>query len=182
MLRFALLRILSAIPALFLVVALAFLMVHAAPGGPFDDERVLPPENAANLAAAYHLDEPLPRQFARYLGGLLRGDFGPSYHYRDYTVSELIGAALPLSLQLGLMSMTLALVIGIAAGISAALKQDTVADRLLSGIAMTGISVPVFVVAPLLLLVFAVQLRWLPASFSGTDSGWRWLLPVIALS
>ncbi|HEX5765333.1 MAG TPA: ABC transporter permease subunit [Woeseiaceae bacterium] len=182
MLRFALLRILSAIPTLFLVVALAFLMVHAAPGGPFDQERVLPPDNARNLAAAYHLDEPLPRQFVRYVSGLVRGDLGPSYYYRDHDVSDLIGAALPLSLQLGLLSMAVALVAGIFAGIAAALKQDTLLDRFVTGLAMTGISVPVFVVAPLLVLVFSVQLGWLPASWSGS-AGWsRLLLPVLALS
>src|SRR5690606_17524277 len=146
MLRFALLRILSAIPTLFLVVALAFLMVRAAPGGPFDQERVLPPENARNLAAAYHLDEPLPRQFVRYVSGLARGDLGPSYYYRDHSVSDLIGAALPLSLQLGLLSIAVALVVGIGAGITAALRRDTFSDRLVTGIAMTGIAIPVFVV------------------------------------
>jgi oligopeptide transport system permease protein len=182
MLRFALLRILSAIPTLFLVVALAFLMVHAAPGGPFDDERVLPPENARNLEAAYHLDESLPRQFARYLSGLARGDLGPSYHYRDHTVSDLIGAALPLSLQLGLVSMAVALVVGVSAGVLAALRRNTVLDRLVTGLAMSGISVPVFVVAPLLVLVFAVYLGWLPASWSGGSGVRRLLLPVIALS
>jgi len=182
MLRFALLRILSAIPTLFLVVVLAFLMVHAAPGGPFDDERVLPPENARNLAAAYHLDESLPRQFARYVSGLLRGDLGPSYHYRDHSVSELIGTAFPLSLQLGLLSMALALGVGIIAGVVAGLRRNTIFDRLITGVAMTGISIPVFVIAPVLVLVFAVKLRWLPASWSGDASGWRFVLPVLALS
>lgn len=182
MLRFALLRILSAIPTLFLVVVLAFLMVHAAPGGPFDDERVLPPENARNLAAAYHLDETLPRQFVRYLSGLVRGDLGPSYHYRDHSVSDLIGGALPYSLQIGLLSMTMALLVGISAGVFAALRCNTLLDRLITGAAMTGISVPVFVVAPLLVLVFAVHLNWLPASFSGDAGARRLVLPVIALS
>jgi len=182
MLRFALLRILSAIPTLLLVVVLAFLMVHAAPGGPFDDERVLPPESAKNLEAAYHLDESLPRQFARYLSGLVRGDLGPSYHYRDYSVAELIAAALPVSLALGLLAMSAALTVGIPAGIVAALKRNTVVDRLISGIAMTGISVPVFVVAPLLVLWLAVKLRWLPASWTGDTSGWRFLLPLVALA
>ena len=182
MLRFALLRILSAIPTLLLVIVLAFLMVHAAPGGPFDDERVLPPENARNIAAAYHLDESLPRQFGRYLSGLIRGDLGPSYHYRDHSVSELIGAALPLSLRLGLLSITLALLVGIAAGVFAAVNNNTATDRLVTGLAMIGISIPVFVVAPLLVLVFAVQLGWLPASWSGGDAGWRLLLPVVALA
>jgi oligopeptide transport system permease protein len=182
MLRFALLRILSAIPTLVLVVVLAFLMVHAAPGGPFDQERVLPPENARNLAAAYHLDESLPRQFVRYASGLVRGDLGPSYHYRDHSVADLIGAALPLSLQLGLLSMAASLAVGLPAGIVAALKRNTLLDRFVTGFAMTGISIPVFVVAPLLVLIFAVQLGWLPASWSGSAGPGRLLLPVLALS
>jgi oligopeptide transport system permease protein len=182
MLRFALLRILSAIPTLLLVVVLAFLMVRAAPGGPFDDERVLPPENAKNLAAAYHLDESLPRQLLRYFSGLVRGDLGPSYYYRDYSVSELIAAALPLSLMLGFLAMSAALALGMTAGIIAALKRNTFIDRIITGFAMTGISVPVFVVAPLLVLWLAVKLRWLPASWTGDTSGWRLLLPLVALA
>jgi oligopeptide transport system permease protein len=176
------LRVLSAIPTLLLVIVVAFAMVRAAPGGPFDAERVLPPETADNLRAAYHLDEPLPEQFGRYLSGLLQGDFGPSYFYRDYDVGELIGAALPVSAWLGFLAIVLALAVGITAGIAAALRPDTLVDRLVSGIAMTGISVPVFVVAPTLVLVFAVALDWLPASWSGGDAGTRLLLPVIALA
>ena len=182
MLRFALLRFLWAIPTLLLVIVLAFLMVHAAPGGPFDAERALPPEIEANIAAAYHLDEPLLQQFKRYLGGLMTGDFGPSYRYRDYTVAELIGNAIPVSLKLGTLAMILAVVVGIAAGTLSALRQNSMLDRLTMALAMTGISIPVFVVAPLLILFFAVQLHWLPASWSGSTSGWRFLLPVVALA
>jgi oligopeptide transport system permease protein len=182
LLRYALLRILGAIPTLLLVIALAFMMVRAAPGGPFDDDRVLPAEVEANITAAYHLDEPLPQQFARYLGGLLRGDLGPSYRYRDHTVSELIGNALPYSLRLGAMAMALALVIGVGAGTLAALRQDTRLDRVIMGASMTGISIPVFVVAPVLVLLFAVKLRWLPASWSGTPGGLRYVLPVVTLA
>jgi oligopeptide transport system permease protein len=182
MLRFALLRSLSAIPTLLLVIVTAFLMVHAAPGGPFDDERALPPENAANLEAAYHLDEPVPRQFVRYLAGLLHGDLGPSYHYRDYGVSDLIASALKVSLQLGLTAMAVAFISGAAIGIVAALYRNSVVDRLATGLAMTGLSIPVFVIAPVLVLVFAVHLQWLPASWSSGRNGSRFLLPVIALA
>ncbi len=182
MLRFALLRTLSAIPTLLLVIVVAFIMVHAAPGGPFADERVLPPGTASNLAAAYHLDESLPHQFWRYLSGLARGDLGPSYHYRDYTVAELIGNAVPVSLLLGALSMVLALLIGGAAGIAAALRRNTWFDRGITAIAMTGISIPVFVVAPLFVLIFAVWLQWLPASWSGGVGVQRLVLPVIALA
>ncbi len=182
MLRFALLRFLWAIPTLLLVIVVAFLMVHAAPGGPFDAERALPPEIEANIAKRYHLDEPLVQQFTRYLGGILKGDFGPSYRYRDYTVSELIGKAIPVSLKLGVLAMALAIVVGVAAGTLSALRQNSFLDRLTMTLAMTGISIPVFVVAPLLILFFAVQLHWLPASWSGSSSGWRFLLPVVALA
>jgi oligopeptide transport system permease protein len=176
------LRVLSAIPTLLVVVVVAFAMVRAAPGGPFDAERVLPPATAENLRAAYHLDESLPQQFWRYLSGLVQGDLGPSYFYRDYGVAELIGAALPVSARLGFLAIAVALAVGVTAGIAAALRPDTLADRLISAIAMTGISVPVFVVAPVLVLAFAVWLGWLPASWSGGDAGIRLLLPVIALA
>lgn len=182
MLRFALLRLLWAIPTLLLVIVLAFLMVHAAPGGPFDAERALPAEIEANIAKAYHLDEPLPQQFARYLGGVLKGDLGPSYRYRDYSVSELIGSAIPVSMKLGVLAMALAILVGASFGTLAALRQNSMLDRLTMGLALTGISIPVFVIAPLFILFFAVQLQWLPASWGGSTSGWRFLLPVIALA
>lgn len=182
MLRYTLLRVLGAIPTLLLVIVLAFLMVHAAPGGPFDDERALPADVEANIARAYHLDEPLPKQFIRYLSGLVQGDLGPSYRYRDYTVSELIGAAFPLSLQLGALAMALAVGVGVGAGTVAALKQDTYLDRLVMAGSMTGISIPVFVFAPVLVLLLAVKLQWLPAGWSSTTGASRLVLPVITLA
>ena len=182
MLRYTLRRLLGAIPTLFLVIVLAFLLVHAAPGGPFDDERALPAEIEANIAAAYHLDEPLPAQFLRYLSGVLRGDFGPSYSYRDYTVSELIGRSFPVSVQLGILAMLLAAVVGISIGIVAALKRNSALDKIVMGFAMMGISIPVFVIAPLLVLLFAVKLHWLPASWTGSEGGSRLLLPVLSLA
>jgi len=182
LLRYALLRLLGAIPTLLLVIVLAFLMVHAAPGGPFDDERVLPPEIEANIAQAYQLDQPLPKQFYNYMSRLLRGDLGPSYRYRDHTVSELIGGAFPVSLRLGAMAMLLAVVAGVGAGTLAALRKDSLLDRLVMTLAMTGISIPVFVIAPILVLLFAVKLQWLPAGWSGVEEGRRLLLPVISLA
>jgi oligopeptide transport system permease protein len=182
LLRYTLRRLLGAVPTLFLVIVLAFLLVHAAPGGPFDDQRALPPEIELNIAAAYHLDESLPRQFLRYLSGVIRGDFGPSYSYRDYTVSELIGRSFPVSLQLGALAMLLAVVIGIGAGTVAALRKHTAVDKLVMGFAMTGISIPVFVVAPVLVLLLAVHLQWLPASWTGGEGWSRLLLPVISLA
>jgi oligopeptide transport system permease protein len=182
LLRYALLRLLGAIPTLLLVIVLAFIMVHAAPGGPFDAERTLPADIEANIAAAYHLDEPLPQQLVRYLRGVLHGDLGPSYRYRDYTVSELIGAALPLSLKLGATAMLLAIIVGVTAGSIAALRHNSVIDRVLMAFAMTGISIPVFVVAPLLVLLLAVKVQWLPAGWSGNEGASRYVLPVIALA
>ena len=182
MLFYVLRRLLAAIPTLLLVVLAAFLLIRAAPGGPFDEERVLPPEVEANILAAYHLDEPLPRQFLRYLGGVVSGDFGPSYRYRDYTVAELIAGALPLSLLLGGLALLLALAAGISAGTAAALKPDTLVDRLVMAVSMIGISIPVFVMAPLLVLAFGVWLKWLPVGWSGSGDWRRLVLPAVALA
>ncbi len=182
MLRYTLLRLLGAIPTLLLVIALSFLMVHMAPGGPFDDERALPPEVKENIEKAYRLDEPLPAQFLRYLSGLARGDLGPSYKYRNYTVNERIGEAFPLSLKLGALAMLLAFFVGVGAGTAAALRHGGVLDRTIMGFSMTGISIPVFVVAPVLVLLFAVKLGWLPAGWSSTTSPSRFVLPVVTLA
>ncbi len=180
MLSFALRRFLSAIPTLLVLLALSFALIRVAPGGPFDTERQIPAEIQERLNETYYLDEPLWMQFGRYLGGLLRGDFGPSFQYKDYTVTELIGAGFPVSLQLGSLAMLLALLVGIGVGTLAALRQNSRIDHVAMGAAMTGISIPNFVLAPILVLVFAVTLRWLPA---GGLSEWRSLiLPVISLA
>lgn len=180
MLRFALKRLLGAIPTLLVLIALAFFLIKVAPGGPFDTDRQLSPEIEANLRAAYKLDEPLYKQFGLYLGGLLKGDFGPSFQYRDYTVTELIATGFPVSLRLGGMAMMLAFFVGVTVGTIAALKQNSFTDHASMAAAMTGISIPNFVMAPLLVLLFAVTLRWLPAGGLGD---WRnFVLPVIALA
>ena len=182
MLSFALKRLLSAIPTLLVLVTLSFFMMRAAPGGPFDRERSLPPEIEAAMGAEYHLDEPLLRQYGRYLGGLARGDFGPSFQYQGYSVRELIADGFPVSLELGLWAMLLSLLLGGAAGIAAALRQNRAADHGLMLAALAGISIPPYVIAPLLILLFAVGLQWLPAG------GWRpgtaadLLMPVVALA
>ena len=182
MLRFALGRLLAAIPTLLFVVLLAFMLVRIAPGGPFDAERVLPPEVEANIEEAYNLDEPLPIQFLRYLGGVLTGDFGPSFSYRDYTVSHLIADAFPTSLMLGGLAMLLALVLGLGAGAMAALRPNTLTDRAVMAVAMTGISIPIFIIAPLLVLLFAVSLGWFPAGWTASEGSGRLVLPVLALA
>ncbi|MDY6956979.1 MAG: oligopeptide ABC transporter permease OppB [Pseudomonadota bacterium] len=181
MLAYTLRRFLGAWPTLLVLVTLSFFLVRAAPGGPFDAEKNLPPEIEANLAAKYHLDEPLWQQYLRYLGDLARGDLGPSFKYADYTVNELIAQGFPVSLRLGLAAMAVALLIGLPAGMLAALRQNRPLDHITMAAAMTGISVPGFVVAPLLILVFAVHLGWLPAG--GLSGGLRaWILPVTALA
>ena len=182
MLSFAFRRALSAIPTLFVLLALSFALIRLAPGGPFDAEKQLPPEIEARLNEAYYLDEPLYQQFFRYLAGLLRGDFGPSFQYKDYTVTELIAAGFPVSLKLGGLAIMLAVLVGVSLGTWAALRQNKPADYAVMTLAMTGISIPNFVLAPLLILFFAVQMRWLPAGGLG-DGSWPYLvLPVISLA
>jgi oligopeptide transport system permease protein len=182
LIRYALLRLLGAIPTLLLVIVLAFLLVHAAPGGPFDSERVLAPEIEARIAAAYDLDKPVFEQLLIYLERLAHFDFGPSIRYVDHTVSELIAGAFPVSLRLGLFAMALALLLGIPAGVFAALRKNSLSDRAVMSFAMTGISIPVFVIGPVLVLFFAVKLNWLPAGWTGVEGSARWLLPVVSLA
>jgi oligopeptide transport system permease protein len=180
LLAYSLRRLLGAIPTLLILIAFSFFMIRAAPGGPFDTERKLLPEIEANLKAAYHLDEPLYQQFGRYLWDLSRFDFGPSFQYRDYTVTELIETGFPVSLRLGGTAMLLALLVGTLAGSIAALRQNRAVDHGVMAVAMVGLSVPTFVMAPLLVLVFAVTLRWLPAG--GLGNLRSMVLPVVALA
>ena len=182
MLQFLLRRILYALPTMLVIVTLAFGLLHAAPGGPFDAEKAMLPEIRASVEAAYHLDESVPRQYLRYLGRVLHGDLGPSFQYRDTSVNTLIAQGLPIDLTVGGLALLVALLVGIPLGIIAALRRNSFWDRLSMGVAMLGISVPVYVTAPLLVLLFAVALRWLPAGDWG-DGEWHHLvLPVLALS
>ena len=182
MIRHALMRVVSAVPTLLLLIGLAFFMMRFAPGGPFDTERVLPPEVIEQLNQAYHLDEPLWQQFLRYLSGVVRGDLGPSFQYTDFSVNELILQGFPVSMKVGASALLLALLLGGLAGVFAAVRQNRFADHAVMTLAMTGISIPVFVIAPLLILLFAVNLGWLPAG--GWQSGGvrDLLLPVVALA
>jgi oligopeptide transport system permease protein len=182
MLRLAIQRFLGAIPTLLILIALSFCLIRLAPGGPFDTEKQLPPEIEANLRAAYHLDEPLYQQFGRYVLNLMQGDFGPSFQYKDFSVTELIRSGFPVSLKLGGLAMLLALVIGLSAGTIAALRQNTATDYGVMATAMMGISIPSFVMAPLLILFFAIYLKWLPAGGLGGGDWKNLVLPVVALA
>lgn len=164
------------------LITIAFIMIRATPGGPFDSERKLSEEIQRNLEAAYHLDEPLINQYFRYIGNILRGDFGPSFQYRDYTVNELIATGFPVSFKLGMISIILAFFLGTLLGSIAALKQNSWIDYTIMGTAMTGITVPNFVIAPMLTLLFGVSLGWLPVG------GWQdgdlshMILPIVSLA
>lgn len=162
MTRFIFARLISAIPTVLVTVALAFFMMRIAPGGPFDSERPVSAAIEANLKAAYHLDEPLYMQFLRYLGGVVQGDFGPSFKYQDLTVGELIMQGLPTSLFLAFSAVFLATGIGITIGLIAAWRQNSATDYTVMTGSMLGIVIPNFVMAPLLTLVFGVYLGWLP--------------------
>jgi len=181
-LTFAFKRLLSAIPTLLLLITLAFFLMRAAPGGPFDRERALPPQIESVLRAEYHLDQPLWRQYLGYLGGLARGDLGPSFQYSGFSVAELIAAGAPVSLRLGACAMLLAVLCGGALGCVAALRRNRPLDRLLMTLAMLGISVPNYVVAPLLVLLFAIGLGWLPAGGWSAHGVADAVLPVVALA
>lgn len=173
-------RLLEALLTLWLLATLCFVLLRAAPGGPFDTEKAAPPEVQAALAAQYRLDQSLPAQYGAWLGDVARGDLGPSFQYPDYTVNQLVGAALPVSALNGGLALLLALLFGVGLGVWAALRSGRWTDRALMFVAGLGLAVPKFVAAPLLVLLFAVTLHWLPAG------GWgEWkhvVLPVIALA
>jgi oligopeptide transport system permease protein len=180
MLTFLLRRLLVAVPTLFLVVTLAFFMMRAAPGSPFQGQRKLTPEIERAVNAKYGLDRPLPVQYVKYLGDALHGDLGPSLKYRDKTVVDIIGQGFPKSLTLGLSAILGATIIGLGLGTAAALRQNRGADYLATMIAILGVCIPTFVTAPLLVLLFASTLGWLPTA------GWggvrNLVLPVLVLA
>jgi oligopeptide transport system permease protein len=182
MLKLALRRIATLLPTLLVIVTLSFLIVRLAPGGPFDQEQTLSAPVRANLERLYGLDRPLPVQYVNYLVGLLHGDFGPSLRQRDFSVRELIGQGLPLSATLGLTAITLALLIGIPAGILAALWRNGAADFLIGAAAALCIALPGFVTGPLLALVFGLHLRWLPVGGWQAGSPRYLVLPVLTLA
>lgn len=187
-------RLLVAIPTLLVIVTLAFFMVRAAPGGPFDQDRKIPPEIEANLNRVYHLDEPLYQQYFRYMGNAAQGDLGPSFQYADRTVNEMIANGFLVSAELGITAIFIAVVIGSLLGISAAMRQNSRADYSIMAFAMIGITIPSFVMAALLKLGIAVSLRlwlqkhgwsadWLPHTAGWGEYGLtQAILPVTCLA
>ncbi|OXY82283.1 oligopeptide ABC transporter permease OppB [Oceanimonas doudoroffii] len=181
MFTFIIKRLLEAIPTLLVLITLSFFMMRFAPGNPFSTERALPPEIMANIEAKYGFDKPVLEQYFTYLGNLARGDLGPSFKYRDFTVNELVAQALPVSARIGLFAFTWAVLLGVAVGMVAALKQNSLMDHMVMSGAMLGVVIPSFVLAPLLILVFAIWLQWLPAG-GWQNGGWQYLLlPVTAM-
>lgn len=175
-------RLLEAIPTLLVLITVSFFLMHSAPGSPFSSERSLPPEVLANINAKYHLDEPVINQYFYYLGGLLQGDLGPSFRYKDFTINELIAQSFPVSAEIGIWSFLVALTLGLGCGIVAALRQNSWVDYSVMGFANLGIVLPNFVLAPLCILFFSIYNHWLPPG--GWNGGaWPYLImPVIAMS
>lgn len=182
MLGYTLRRLGSAIPTVFIIITLTFFMIRLAPGGPFDLERPIDPLIMANLNRAYNLDAPLWQQYLTYLGNLARGDLGPSFTRRDFTVNDLFATGLPVSILLGSLALALALVLGTALGAWAAVRQNTAVDYAVVGVATFGITTPNFVVAPLLSLIFGVMLGLVPAGGWSSANPAYWILPVITLA
>ena len=182
MLRFIGRRLLVAIPTLFLVVTLAFFMMRAAPGSPFDTDRKLSPEIERNVLAKYGMNKPLGQQYLDYLAGVARGDLGPSLKYKDKTVLAILKENYPVSLRLGLSAILLASVVGVSLGVLAALRQNRGVDYGVMTIAILGVCIPTFVTAPLLVLVFASKLGWLPSAGWNDGALINLVLPVTVLA
>ncbi len=182
MLRYFLTRLAGAVPTLFIIVTISFFLIRAAPGGPFDQEQTLPPEILANLENAYGLDQPIWTQYGRYLAALAHGDFGPSFKYKDFSVTELIGQGFPVTFEIGSIAILLALMLGIPIGTFAALRHNSAADYVSMTLAVVGVAIPTFVVLPFLGLLFGIYLHWLPVAGWEPGSIRHLLLPTIALA
>ena len=179
---YALRRILATLPTVLAVVTVCYLMLHATPGGPFDAERKIPAAVLANLEAKYHLDLPLWQQYLYYLNSLLHGDLGASFRYADWSVNDLVAKALPVSLAVGGIAMLISVVVGVALGIFAALRQNSAVDHLLMVFGNIGSAFPSFVIGPVLVLVFAIWLPWLPSGGWNNFEPRYMVLPVALLS
>jgi oligopeptide transport system permease protein len=177
--KFILKRFAAAIPVLLVVTTLTFVLVHAAPGGPFDQEKAVPAEVLANLNKRYKLDQPIYAQYVDYMGHAIKGDFGPSFKYPGRSVTEMIADGMPVTMELGFYSILVALVIGVISGVVASLKPNTAQDYVPMSFAMVGICLPSVLLGPLLLLVFGIWLGWFPVS--GWDTWAHKILPSITL-
>ena len=180
MIKFLLSRLLQAVPVLIIVITATFFIVHAAPGGPFSADKAVPPEVIQALEAQYKLDQPVWRQYLGYLGDIARGDFGPSFKYPGRSVNELIMAGLPITAELAFYAMIIAILIGVLSGVGAAMRPNTLQDYIPMTLAMIGICMPSFLLGPLLVLVFGIQLELLPVSGWGDIPGDK-ILPSITL-
>ncbi len=172
-------RLLESIPVLWAIVTITFFLIRLAPGGPFDREKELDPQIQERIEAHYNLNAPLMEQYTDYMGGLLSGDFGPSFKNASSSVNELIAQSFPVSLELGFYALCVALLIGLTAGIIAALKPNSWQDYTPMTLAMIGICVPNFVLGPILLLIFGINLGWFPVS--GWEEAADKVLPSITL-
>lgn len=179
MFRFIARRLLQTIPVLLVIITATFFMVRFVPGGPFTSEKALPPEILKNIEAHYGLDQPLWRQYANYLGRIVRGDLGPSFKYTNRSVNEIIGQTLPVSLELGGWALLVALAVGLPLGVLAAVRRNSWLDYACSVIGMIGICVPVYVGGPLFALLFGVYLQWV--NVSGWYEGIDRVLPALTL-
>src|SRR5580658_2518477 len=158
MIRFVAQRLLQTIPVVWVIITATFFMIRFVPGGPFTAERAVTPEIMRNLEAHYGMNKPLYRQYLDYCSSVLRGDLGPSFKYPTRSVNEIIAEKLPVSVELGLISLVLAVGIGLPLGVLAAVWRNTWIDYVCSSVAMMGICVPTFVLGPLLSLIFAIYL------------------------
>lgn len=182
MFSYAIRRLFGALPTVFIIVTVAFFMIRVAPGGPFSLERPLPESILQNLMALYHLDKPLWQQYLLYLGNLVQGNLGPSMVYRDLTVLEIIASGLPVSIQFGGTALILAIVLGSVIGAVAALRQNRSTDFTVMAVAMIGIAIPNFVMAPILQLLFGLYWGVLPVGGWGEGALANKVLPIAALT
>lgn len=180
MARYVLRRIGSALVILWVIISITFVLMHAIPGGPFTSEKKLPPQVKASIEAKYHLDDPLWKQYADYIGGVVTGDLGPSYKYEGRSVNDIIGESFPVSAQLGLLALCVAVVGGIAAGAISAMRPNGIIDYAITFVSTLGISVPTFIIGAVLVYVVGFELAWLPVAM------WRgpsyMILPVLTLA
>jgi oligopeptide transport system permease protein len=182
MLSFIFRRFLSAIPTLFIIITLSFFLIRLAPGGPFDLERPLEAKVMENLNRIYQLDKPLFEQYLLYLGAVVRGDFGPSFILRDFSVAELFARGLPISMTLGALALSFAIIVGGTLGSIAALRQNSTIDYLVTGMGALGLTIPNFVVAPIFQIVFGLALAWLPVAGWANGNLRNLVMPVLVLS